>query len=311
VAYRLRFVPSVFLISWSALNFAQFNTFSTIDDLDTRGQSVNVPSERKLSLTLLHELLRKCGLGPEFRGQQRHGLLSLTVERRILDECIDEYPHMLLDLRYLDRCGFVLLRNGGDEVLRDLVRDIIDVRTAFDRGYRVGERDVLERAVRHRKADLPTIANAFVEDRLLRLRRAARDLRRGLCSRVQVHLDVLLEALHFEPLVVQVHLDILDRAGHIVHALLEQRSRVRVNRRHAEAFQIGRESHARVFLAARVLRDLGLAAFTHVAGPGLLVFLTRVLVRGVDREFGRVDVRELRAVAVSTTGELLLVVVVI
>lgn len=35
-AYRLRFVPSVFLISWSALNFAQFNTFSTIDDLDTK-----------------------------------------------------------------------------------------------------------------------------------------------------------------------------------------------------------------------------------------------------------------------------------
>ena len=39
VAYRLRFVPSVLLISCSALNFAQFNTFSTIDDLDTRDKS--------------------------------------------------------------------------------------------------------------------------------------------------------------------------------------------------------------------------------------------------------------------------------
>ena len=218
---------------------------------------------------------------------------------------------MLLDLWYFDRRSFVLLRNSGDEILRDLVRDIVNVRTAFNRRYRVGERDVLERAIRHRKSDLPAIANAFVDDGLLRLRRAARVLRRCLCSRVEVHLDVLLEALHFEPLVVQVHLDVPDGARHIVYALLEQRSRVRVNRRHTEAFQIGRKGHARVFLASRVLRDLCLAAFTHVAGPGLLVFLTRVLVRGVDREFCRVDIGELRAVAVPTTGELLLVVVVI
>ena len=40
--HRLRLLPSVFLICWSALNFAQFNTFSTIEDLDTNADSTTV-----------------------------------------------------------------------------------------------------------------------------------------------------------------------------------------------------------------------------------------------------------------------------
>src|SRR6266581_9595625 len=37
-SHRLRLLPSVFLICWSALNFAQFNTFSTMEDLDTNAE---------------------------------------------------------------------------------------------------------------------------------------------------------------------------------------------------------------------------------------------------------------------------------
>src|SRR5712672_2352109 len=98
-AHRLRLVPSVFLICWSALNFAQFKTFSTIEDLDTNARlndRIQSLTQQK-TLTLLHKLFRQRGLRTKFRGQQSHSLLSLAIKRRVLDERIDKDQHVLLN----------------------------------------------------------------------------------------------------------------------------------------------------------------------------------------------------------------------
>ena len=51
--------------------------------------------------TFLHKLLAELRLRTEFTRGERELLLRLTVERRVLNERIDEQPHVVLNLRRL------------------------------------------------------------------------------------------------------------------------------------------------------------------------------------------------------------------
>ena len=88
----------------------------------------------------------------------RHGLLSLTVERWILDECVDRDPYIFL--------------------IRDLVCDAVGATTAFDREYRVSK----ETRWTVPPDTTKPIADASVDDGLLCLCRAVQVLRRYLCT---------------------------------------------------------------------------------------------------------------------------------
>jgi hypothetical protein len=51
---------------------------------------------------------------------------------------------MFFDLGKFDCRRLVLLRDNCDEILRDLVCDVVDVRATLYSRYRIGERDMLE-----------------------------------------------------------------------------------------------------------------------------------------------------------------------
>ena len=75
-------------------------------------------------LTLLHEVLRRSRLRAKLARRERQSLLGLTVECRVLNEGIDEDPHVVLDLCRLYRGRLVLLRDEGDEVEDGFVFDV-------------------------------------------------------------------------------------------------------------------------------------------------------------------------------------------
>ena len=70
-----------------------------------------------------------------------------AVKRRVLNQRIDKDRHMFFDLGKFDCRRLVLLSNGRNEIPRDLVCDVVDVRATFYSRYRVGERDALEGTV--------------------------------------------------------------------------------------------------------------------------------------------------------------------
>src|SRR5262245_30011965 len=107
--------------------------------------------------TFLHELLRQNGLGTKLTRRQGQCLFRLTVERWVLDQRVDENPHVILDLCRFHCGAFVLLANICNEVLGDLVCNQRDVRSTLRRRDRIGERDLLKRAIRNRKCYLPAL----------------------------------------------------------------------------------------------------------------------------------------------------------
>ena len=110
ITYRLRFAPSDFLRIWSCLNFAQFKTLSMMPDFETgKGDQGSVKYDKKIRVTFLHELLRQVAFAAKCRAFQRQAFFCLRVEGRILDEGVDEDPHVALDLKWLDRRGLVFL----------------------------------------------------------------------------------------------------------------------------------------------------------------------------------------------------------
>ena len=87
-----------------------------------------------LTLTSLVEVLGKRRSRTKLASRQRQRLLRLTVKDGILNERVDENPHVTANLRRLDSGRLVLLRNGGDQILRDLIRDCVDVSTTLRSG---------------------------------------------------------------------------------------------------------------------------------------------------------------------------------
>ena len=108
------------------------------------------------------------GFEPNLEASNCHCLLGLAVQHRVLNQRIDKDPHMFFDLGKFDCCRLVLFSNGRNEILRDLVCNVVDVRATLYNRYRVGERDVPEGTV------LPAVAGALIDDSLLGLRGAIR-----------------------------------------------------------------------------------------------------------------------------------------
>src|SRR5258706_2437245 len=194
---RVRLLPSCVFICLSALNLAQLRILSMIADFETESNvSLHTNGEHYSADTFLDELFGKGRLAAELSRGESQLFLRLRVERRILDEGIDEDPHMRLDLRQLDRRCLVFLRDCRQQALRNLVRNEGDVCSTFRCSYRVGKRDMLHCArVGERERYFPALGDALVKDSGPGLSSPARHFLRCCGRRVDVHIDVLLEAL--------------------------------------------------------------------------------------------------------------------
>jgi hypothetical protein len=181
----------------------------------------------------------------------------LRVESGVLDQRIDEDPHMVFDLMRLNWGCLVLLLDLLHQSGRDLGCNSFHVGTSLDCRNGIGKRDLLHLTVRQGKANLPSaVFRSLVDDHWLHHGTTSSLFLLFLSGSRQVHVNVLLETLDFDSLVVKEDLAILDCSSHIVYPLHQESLCVVIDLVHAESRQIWFEGDSSVFLALLVLGDL-------------------------------------------------------
>mmetsp|Transcript_73210 Transcript_73210/g.211973 ORF Transcript_73210/g.211973 Transcript_73210/m.211973 type:complete len:436 (-) Transcript_73210:19-1326(-) len=181
----------------------------------------------------------------------------------------------------------------------DLVGHVVHVGSSTHCVDGVDETHLLEpAAIRQADRDLPTIVHDLASAEGILLEEEA---------------DVVLERRHVQLLAIQEHRAPTVRGGgDIVSSASHQGRDVLLQHGHGESVKVGPKGDHREVLHVLALRPDGRRVpFLHVLFPDLLVVLAGVGVCCLDDELRRIDVRQLRAVAVSATGDLLLAVVVV
>jgi len=115
----------------------------------------------------LHSLLAQFTGRTEFLYLRVHAFFRLRVEGRVLNETIDENAHLVLDVHGLHRDALVLLLDGCNELINNLIDNIVDVFTTLGGGNGVDEGNLLVGAVADGNANLPPIIYFLVNERLL------------------------------------------------------------------------------------------------------------------------------------------------
>lgn len=90
-------------------------------------------TKKKIPRTLLDEVFLDGGFTPKLRRRECQCLLRLTIESRVFDKSVDEQPHMIANLGWLDRSTLVFLAYSCHDVFRELIGDIKDMGAALDR----------------------------------------------------------------------------------------------------------------------------------------------------------------------------------
>mmetsp|Transcript_3117 Transcript_3117/g.7421 ORF Transcript_3117/g.7421 Transcript_3117/m.7421 type:complete len:356 (-) Transcript_3117:9-1076(-) len=206
---------------------------------------------------------------------------------------------MRLDMRGLDvDPSLVLLVHSLGDGRHELVCNEVDVGTALGGVDTIYKRNLLERAIRNTYRHIPSWST-----RLANLHRPVLLL--------QIQINIVTEITHLQLAPVEKHFTLLvRRPRHIEHTLGHQVHHVLREPLHAELGEVRPEGDASVIRPGR-LGDLRLAPGLHVALKHLHEFVPALAVGSLEDELAGEDVGELRSVAVSAAGDLLLLIVVV
>ena len=265
---------------WHARNLVLLGTIRLFELLlrlgDCERRQIVADSRRQ-------DILDKLGLEFVLGGHLGRTLrLGLTRECWVDDRAAHHHKQGRLDLRR---------SNPRRQLGYELIHEPVNVRSTLRRRNAVDKRNVLKRTRRR------------VSDDDIMPKSRQRDV-------TKVHLRVILEALHLEARSVQVHVTLGTTRRRVPHAFRENLQQIwQLRRSTFETRPVGLEFDIDVPTFGCHLCDDWRLTHSHVLRPLLHVLL--ILVQDPNRKLGRIDVGQLGAVAVSSTGRTLLCVVVV
>ena len=250
----------------------------------------NMIHNGELADNLLQKVVRE-----RARSRTRQNLLGLRGERRVLHQALHEDREMILDETGLD-LGLLF----GFKVFYDMRGNLVDdavhvLATLGPDAVHKGHREELVGG-RGRDSDVPMLLRSVHDDR---------------CLLGEIHRGLGLEITRRNERSVPLDLDFLaDGHREILDATLNEHENGFRHLRPLEASQIGSPCNLDLGLVLTG-GDLGLLHDAHVVSEGLDVLALTRAVHDRDRHLLREDIDELDALAVLTTDELLLRLVVI
>src|SRR2546423_6174353 len=220
---------------------------------------------------------------------------------------------MLFDLMWFDCSSFVLLLYFVNKFCYNLLSNMFHMSTAFCSRDTIDETDLIELTVAHGKSNFPSIVDDLMNQGRFWCRIEDFHSFGNLLFSVgiDVHFDILLEALDLDAFTVEINFDSFNTASKIVDTTFHYGFEVGIKAFHAKSLEIWLEYNLGVFFAGFVGRDLCFSNNTHILTPGLNILLLSCFISSFDSEFGAEDVGEFGTVPISATYDFFLVVVVV